>query len=213
MTPSRVSRFAASLIVGIAVFAVTDVRAQSRDGSALIEKLRNLQLDQLGNPQIKSDSIPPVLSTPDAPHRLLIIPVEYPNLGFDRFRGDASADDLNRQYLADLLFSTDLETPREGTLTHYYYHQSKGRYYVTGEVLPTVTVAEASEYYGKPIQNSDGQWRNDVRAELLVEDALTVAYERNPEFPWSEFDTWDPQDFDGDGVYDESDGYIDHFVL
>jgi M6 family metalloprotease-like protein len=210
---SRVNRFAVSLMAGIAIFGVSSVRAQTREGLEMIEKLKNLQLDQLGNPQIKSDSIPPVLSTPDAPHRLLIIPVRYANLGFDRFRGESEADDLNRQYLLDLLFSDDLGAPREGTLTHYYHHQSKGRFYVTGEVLPMVTVADASERYGKPLQNSDGQWRNDVGAESLVEDALALAYERNPGFPWEDFDVWDAQDFDGDGVYAESDGYIDHFVL
>jgi len=199
--------------VGISVLCAVGSLAQSREGLEMIEKLRNLQLDQLGNPQIKSDAIPPVLSTAQDPHKLLIIPVEYSNVGFDRFSGESDADEQNRRYLNDLLFSDDLLSPEAGTLSHYYYHQSKGRFYVTGEVFPMVTVAESSEYYGKPIQNSDGQWRNDVRPELLVEDALQIAYQQNPDFPWEEFDVWDPQDFDGDGVHSESDGYIDHFVV
>src|SRR5690606_11223438 len=95
----------------------------------------------------------------------------------------------------------------------YYWHQSKGRFHVTGEVLPIVQVDKPSDYYGRPIQNSDGQWRNDVRPEELVSDALGQAYEQNPDFPWHDFDVWDPMDYDGDGVYDEADGYIDHFVL
>ena len=201
------------LILGIAVVCAPRLPAQSTQGLEMIEKLRNLQLDQLGNPQIKSDAIPPVLSTAERPHKMLIIPVQYSNLRFDRFSGGENADEQNRRYLRDLLFSDNLRFPKEETLTHYYYHQSKGRFYVTGEVFPMVTVAEPSEYYGKPIQNSDGQWRNDVGPEILVEDALAVAYEQNPGFPWEDFDVWDPQDFDGDGVYDESDGYIDHFVL
>jgi bacillopeptidase F (M6 metalloprotease family) len=210
---ARANRVLVCVAAGIAVLCAGDVRAQTREGLEMIETLKNLQLDQLGNPQIKSDAIPPALSTPDAPHKLLIIPVRYSNLGFDRFRGDPNADELNRRYLAELLFSDDLAAPRDGTLTHYYRHQSKGRFHVTGEVLPIVTVAEASDYYGTPIQNSDGQWRSDVRAELLVEDALTLAFQRNPGFPWDDFDVWDPQDFDGDGVHAESDGYLDHFVL
>lgn len=206
----RVRRLAVS-----AVFAagVSSASAQTPEGLEMIEKLRNLQLDQLGNPQIKSDAIPPVLSTQERPHRMLIIPVQYSNLTFDRFRGEDDADERNRRYLQDLLFSDNLRFPREATLTHYYNHQSKGRFHVTGEVFPIVTVAETSEHYGKPIQNLDGQWRNDVGPELLVEDALALAYDQNPEFPWEDFDVWDPQDYDGDGVFDEADGYIDHFVL
>ncbi len=188
-------------------------RAQSPDSLAMIEKLRTLELDQLGNPQIKTDAIHPVRSTADAPHRILIIPVQYSDVGFDRFRGEPDAAEQNRAYLQRLLFSDDLAAPRPGTLTHYYYHQSRGRYAVTGDVLAPVTVAHPSDYYGRPIQNSDGQWRNDVRAEALVEDALAAAFARAPDFPWERFDVWDPQDYDGDGVYDEPDGYIDHFVL
>ena len=179
----------------------------------MIEHLRQLQLDRLGNPQIKSDAVHPVRSSADKPHRMLIIPVEYANVGFDRFKGEADAAEKNRAYFQNLLFSTDLRTPRVDTLTHYYYHQSKGRYVVTGEVLPVVKVSQPSDYYGRPIQNSDGQWRSDVRAETLVEHALEAAYTRNPSFHWQDFDVFDPADYDGDGNYDEADGYIDHFVL
>ena len=210
---SSVKRFGWLWVVGIVCVCAERPLAQSAEGLDMIEKLRNLELDQLGNPQIKSDAIPAVLSTADTPHRLLIIPVEYANIGFDRFRDAPDAAEKNRAYLRQLLFSEDLRSPRAGTLTHYFYHQSKGRFAVTGEVFPVVTVAETSDYYGRPIQNSDGQWRNDVRAETLVEDALAAAYAQAPEFPWDDFDVWDPQDYDGDGVYAESDGYIDHFVL
>lgn len=193
--------------------AASPLGAQTPESLAMIDKLRNLQFDQLGSPQIRTDAIPPVLSTPENPHRLLIIPVEYANRGFDRFQGEEDARERNRHYLQELLFSQDLEQPREETLTHYYHHQSKGRFLVTGEVLPVVQVEHPSDYYGRPIQNSDGQWRNDVRPEELVQDALQAAYAANPDFPWEDFDVWDPMDYDGDGVLDEPDGYIDHFVL
>lgn len=208
-----VSRFSRLLVTTMLLTCAAHATAQSQESMAMIEKLRRLQLDQLGNPQIKSDAIPPVRSTIDRPHRMLIIPVEYANVGFDRFKGEADAAEKNRAYLQNLLFAPDLRAPRESTLTHYFHHQSKGRYYVTGEVLPVVKVPESSDFYGRPIQNSDGQWRDDVRAELLVEHALQAAYKQNPAFPWHDFDVWDPQDYDGDGVFAESDGYIDHFVL
>ena len=198
----------------VMVFGTTaTLDAQSPESLAMIEKLRTLRLDELGNPYIKSDAIPPVLSTADAPHRMLIIPVEYANIGFDRFAGEPDADERNRAYLQNLLFAEDVAAPDPGTLSHYYFHQSRGRYYVTGEVLPIVQVDKPSDYYGRPIQNSDGQWRNDVRAEELVADALAAAHARDPDFPWAQFDVWDPQDYDGDGMLAEPDGYIDHFVL
>ncbi len=179
----------------------------------MIGHLANFELDELGNPQIKSDAIAPVFSSADKPHRMLIIPVQYANQGFDRFAGEASAAVKNQAYFDELLFSSDLNNPEPGTLSHYFYHQSKGQYVVTGEIFPMVTVDQPSDYYGSPVQNSDGQWRNDSRAEILVEDVLLKAYEQEPDFAWEDFDVWDPMDYDGDGVYNERDGYIDHFVL
>ena len=199
-----------SLCVAI---APTGAQAQLPEKMAMMEKLAQFRFDQLGNPQIKGDAVHPVLSTPERPHRMLIIPVQYNDRGFDRFADQSNAPALNRDYFRSLLFSENLVQPQEKTLTHYYWHQSKGRYSVTGEVLTPVTVDKPSEYYGVPIQNSDGRWRNDARAELLVEDALAAAVKENPDFPWDEFDVWDPLDYDGDGVFDEADGYIDHFVL
>lgn len=187
--------------------------AQSPESLAMMEKLAQFRFEELGNPQIKSDAVPPVLSSAERPHRMLIIPVQYANRAFDRFADEPDAAERNRAYLQELLFSEDLENPREKTLTHYYWHQSKGQYVVTGTVLRPVTVAQPSDYYGVPIQNSDGAWRNDARAEALVEDALAAAVAANPDFRWEDFDVWDPLDYDGDGVYDEADGYIDHFVL
>lgn len=187
--------------------------AQTPESLEMIHKLKQLQLDRLGNPQIKSDAIPPVLSSVEQPHKILVLPVEYADRGFDRFKGEPGAAEKNRRYLKRLLFSENLRKPREETLSHYYFHQSKGRYLVSGEVLPIVKVTQSSAYYGKPIQNSDGQWRNDTQPEQLVEDVLRQAYQENPDFPWQDYDVWDPQDYDGDKVYAEADGYIDHFVL
>jgi hypothetical protein len=46
-----------------------------------------------------------------------------------------------------------------------------------------------------------------------VEHALAAASKANPAFPWKDFDVFDPQDYDGDRVHNEPDGYVDHFVL
>ena len=36
---------------------------------------------------------------------------------------------------------------------------------------------------------------------------LRAAYEAEPDFPWHDYDIWDPQDFDGDGI---EDGEVSH---
>jgi immune inhibitor A len=68
-------------------------------------------------------------------------------------------------------------------------------------------------HYGRPIQNSDGTWRRDERSDDLVVEALQAAFAAEPDFPWQNYDQWDPKDFDADGNRDEPDGYLDHFVL
>ncbi|MBV1907312.1 MAG: immune inhibitor A [Pseudomonadales bacterium] len=187
--------------------------SQAMDSSEIVQRLSNLQFGQLGSPQVRSDTIHPVYSDKDRPHKLLIIPVQYVDQKFDRFNDEPNGDKKNQRYLEKLLFSKNLEKPEPKTLTHYYYHQSKGRYYVTGKVFPVITVQHTSSYYGKPLQNSDGQWRNDTDTQLLVEHAMAAALQKEPDFPWEDFDNWDPMDYDGDGKFDEADGYVDHFVL
>lgn len=203
-----------ALAGGAAATAATDATdTRAADSATMIDKLAGLQFDQLGHPQIKSDSIKPVLASPERPHRLLILPVQFSDTGYDRFAGDPQQDSKNKDYFQDLLFAGGVEQPRPGTLSHYYWHQSRGRYNITGDIVPVVLLDHPLSYYGRPVQNSDGSWRNDERATGLVIDALQAAYQADPDFPWQDYDLWDPTDFDGDGVRDEPDGYLDHFIM
>ncbi|HCE02117.1 MAG TPA: peptidase, partial [Acidobacteria bacterium] len=164
----------------------------------MVESLAQFRFDQLGHPQIKSDSIKPVLAPRTRPHRLLILPVRFADTGYDRFASDPAQDDKNRAYFQDLLFAGGPEDPEPGTLSHYYWHQSRGRYNVTGDIFPVVELEQPLHHYGRPVQNSDGSWRNDERASELVIDALQAATTAEPDFPWQDYDLWDPQDFDED---------------
>lgn len=187
------------------------------ESARLVENLSSLHFDRLGHPQIKTDAIQPVLANAERPHRLLVIPIEFPELGYDRFAGETDANQKNRDYLQKLLFGgsrkTVMQDPKPNTLTHYYRHQSKGRYNITGEVLPIVKVPRPLSYYGRPVQSADGSWRQDNETNQLVVDSLKAAYHDNPEFPWQDYDIWDPNDFDGDGNRDEADGYLDHLII
>lgn len=183
------------------------------DATDIVKNLASLQFDKLGQPQIKSDSIKPVLADADRPHRLLILPITFTDIGFDRFAGEPDQETKNRDYLQRLLFEGGPEQPVPGTLSDYYRHQSRGRYNVTGDIVATVHLPNPLQYYGRPIQNNDGSWRSDMRTEQLVEQALLSAFRNEPDFPWQRYDQWDPHDFDGDGNRNEPDGYLDHVVL
>jgi M6 family metalloprotease-like protein len=181
--------------------------------ASMVDNLAAFRFDKLGYPQIQFDAIKPVLATPERPHRLLILPIEFSDTSFDRFAGDGRQNERNEAYFRELLFAGDAVKPEAGTLSHYFRHQSRGRYHVAGEVFPTVKLERDLSFYGEPEQSSDGSWRSDKRTRELVEDALRTAVASAPDFPWQDFDLWDPKDFDGDGNRDEGDGYIDRLVL
>ena len=212
----RVTLWFATVLVAGAGFGCVQAAPQTSDqnpAQPMVEALAQFRFDELGHPQIQSDSIKPVLAPKERPHKLLILPVRFADKGYDRFAGDAAQDDKNRAYFQDLLFAGGPADPEPGTLSHYYWHQSRGRYNITGDIFPVVELERPLHYYGRPVQNSDGTWRNDERATDLVIDALHAAYAAEPDFPWPDYDQWDPQDFDGDGERDEPDGYLDHFIL
>ncbi|TGD75348.1 M6 family metalloprotease domain-containing protein [Mangrovimicrobium sediminis] len=179
----------------------------------MVDNLAALRFDALGHPQIQSDSIHPVSAPASRPHRLLIMPVRFSDKGYDRFAGDPEQDVKNRAWFQDLLFAGGVENASEDTLTHYYQHQSRGRYNITGDIFPVVQLEKPLHYYGRPVQSGNGEWRNDENTQDLVVDAIAAAFEAHPDFPWADYDQWDPADFDGDGNRDEPDGYIDHFVM
>lgn len=200
-------------LLPIVVFACGAGAAPDNASQQLVDQLADFRFDQLGHPQIQSDSIQPVLATAGRPHKLLVLPVRFADTGYDRFAGDPDQDEKNRRYFQQLLFAGGARSPASGTLSHYYRHQSRGQYNITGELLPVVQLQQPLHYYGRPVQSSDGSWRNDENASALVVDALQAAYRENPEFPWGDYDRWDPHDFDGDGNREEADGYLDHFIL
>jgi immune inhibitor A len=136
----------------------------NNDAQRMVDLLADFRFDQLGHPQIKSDSIRPVLASSERPHKLLVLPVRFSNTDFDRFRGDAAQDAKNRDYFQELLFAGGVANPEPATLSHYYRHQSRGLYNITGSIFPVVEMSKPQQYYGRPVQASDGSWRNDERS-------------------------------------------------
>lgn len=116
--------------------------------------------------------------------------------------------DFNRAHYMNLMFGAG-ESFRD-----FYLKQSQGRFLATGDVSDWVKVPYNEARYGSPkISESDGYWN-------FVKDTATAWYDSQKAMGKSDaqiktylaqFDKVDRYDYDGDGVYLERDGYIDHF--
>ncbi|MEJ1089803.1 immune inhibitor A domain-containing protein [Microbacterium sp. Mu-80] len=113
------------------------------------------------------------------------------------------------------------------TMKNMYEEMSRGAYTVTGEATDWVTVPHSEAYYGAtvchlndageyeagPMQDMQGHPDNPLGPGQLPIDAVNALAEQQPDFPWADYDIEDQGDRDGDGVFDEPDGVIDHVVL
>ena len=152
----------------------------------------------------------------------------------DRTRDNSTGwqSDYNREYFQNLYFG---EGGPEGagaaqeSVREYYERQSSGRYSIDGTVTDWVRVPFNEARYGR---SSDDPTNGDDPAVCsghvcsntwsLVKDAVNQWYADqlatgksaaavNAEL--ATFDQWDRYDVDGDGNFNEPDGYIDHFQI
>jgi immune inhibitor A len=123
--------------------------------------------------------------------------------------------DYNRQHYQDLYFGDG------NSVKKYYEKQSSGRYSVDGEVTEWVKVKYNEARYGRSngypcggnvcsntwalIQDAVNQWVADQKAAGRTTAEIAADLKS--------FDQWDRYDFDGDGNFNEPDGYIDHFQI
>jgi immune inhibitor A len=124
--------------------------------------------------------------------------------------------DYDRQHYQDLYFG-----PGENSVASYYDRQSSGRYTVTGEVTDWVKVRYNEARYGRSdgfpcasnvclntwdlVRDAVNKWVADRKAA----GASTAAIRSE----LATFDRWDRYDHDGDGDFNEPDGYLDHFQI
>lgn len=116
-------------------------------------------------------------------------------------------EDFNRDHFMEMLFS---EEPGAISMRNFYIEQSSNRYTVHGDVTDWVPVPGNAAQYGQAFSDT---W-------FFVRDSINAWYQsqldagKTPEEIdnyLSQFDVWDRYDYDGDGNFDEPDGYIDHF--
>lgn len=111
-------------------------------------------------------------------------------------------------YLAMLLD----RTPGANSMGNYYLEQSSGRFTVAGDVTDWVTVPGVAADYDYP-QKGTAVWnfiKDSVNAWYDSQIAAGQTLAEINEY-LSQFDKWDRYDYDGDGNFNEPDGYIDTF--
>ncbi len=116
--------------------------------------------------------------------------------------------DFNRDYYMNMLFN---EAPGANSMRNFYIENSSNRYTVNGDVTEWIPVpGDHTVYDDNPDSNV---W-------FFLEDIVNGWYDsqiaagKTPadiDDYLARFDVWDRYDYDGDGEFDEPDGYIDTF--
>src|SRR6478735_4012777 len=116
--------------------------------------------------------------------------------------------DFSQKYFNDLLFSGKKNAI---SMRNFYLEQSSGRYTVNGTVENYVTVPYNEARYGT---NLCGDIVCSTVWSFVNDEADAFAAGKTPaqlNAYLAQFDKWDRYDADGDGNFNEPDGYIDHF--
>jgi len=121
-------------------------------------------------------------------------------------------EDFNRDHYMEMLFA---EGEDVNSMRQFYIENSSNRYAVYGDVTDWATAPGDACTYDDDIGHPDGGnavWyflRDTVNAWYQNElDAGKTPAQINDYL--SQFDIWDRYDWDGDGNFNEPDGYIDH---
>jgi immune inhibitor A len=116
--------------------------------------------------------------------------------------------DFNRGYYMDMLFN---DAPGANSMRNFYIEQSSNRYTVHGDVTDWIPVpGDHTVYDDNPDSNVWFFLEDIVNGWYDAEIAAGKTPAEVNEY-LSQFDVWDRYDYDGDGNFDEPDGYIDTF--
>jgi immune inhibitor A len=119
--------------------------------------------------------------------------------------------DFDRDYFMDILFS---EGASANSMRQFYIEQSSNRYAVYGDVTDWSLAPNDACTYDDDITLPSGNavWLFLIDTTRSWYDAQIAAGKTPAEIDayLSGFDTWDRYDWDGDGNFNEPDGYIDH---
>ncbi|MFC9951809.1 immune inhibitor A domain-containing protein [Streptomyces prasinus] len=135
---------------------------------------------------------------------------------------DRSADnstawqaDYDQKHFEDMYFGTGKGVESVKT---YFEKQSSGRYSVEGQVSDWVKVPYNEARYGNNAcgdSTCSSVWNvvSDGLNAWVAQQKAAGATDAEIKANVAKFDEWDRYDFDGDGDFNEPDGYIDHFQV
>ena len=121
--------------------------------------------------------------------------------------------DFSQSYYQNLLFNKS----QHPSMANWYLEQSYGRFSVNGYVsdwlqVPNNEAAYGSNYCGDIVCTRDiGRFLVDQAQAWCDEQTRAGKSQADIDAFLSQFDVWDRYDYDGDGNFNEPDGYIDHF--
>ncbi len=117
-------------------------------------------------------------------------------------------EDFNRDYYLDMLFA---EGDDVNSMRQFYIENSSNRYAVYGDVTDWALAPNGACTYDDDL-GGQAVWQFLIDTTESWYDAQIAAGKTPAEIDTylSQFDVWDRYDWDGDGIFDEPDGYIDH---
>jgi immune inhibitor A len=124
--------------------------------------------------------------------------------------------DVSPQHFRDMLFTEGGGSYGLPSMRDFYLQQSSGRFTWTGQVANWVPIEGTAADYGAN-SRTDGDGSDNANGVVYrIVDASLKAIAASGNYAGlnlSVADQVDRYDCDGDGVYYEADGYIDHFGL
>ncbi|WP_203785311.1 immune inhibitor A domain-containing protein [Paractinoplanes rishiriensis] len=208
---------------GSSVLKVGHTRGGKRGGKDQYVELSRERTDRIfvilaefGNerhpdyPDIDYDPDTPGPSTWEGPLHNAIPQPDRTKDNSTNWRADYSAD-----YYQDLYFGTGKNVESVKT---YFETQSSGRYTVDGQVTDWVKVNYNEARYGRDLcgsSNCSNVWElvKDAANKWVADQLAAGRTLAEVTADVKSFDQYDRYDFDGDGNFNESDGYIDHFQI
>ena len=143
------------------------------------------------------------------------LPGEFADLTHNQIPDDRSVDnstiwrpDFNRAYYMDMLFNS---APGANSMRNFYIEQSSGRFAVNGDVSDWVPVPGNGATYDDDL-GGPAVWQFLIDStSAWYEEQLATKTPAQIDAWLSQFDKRDRYDFDGDGDFNEPDGYMDTF--
>ncbi|QDN98688.1 M6 family metalloprotease domain-containing protein [Streptomyces sp. S1A1-8] len=192
-----------------------DAKVQDRNGSQVVKLKGKNKYVELGRE--KTDKIFTILvefgDQVDSRYGGTAGPLHNQIAAPDRTKDNSTAwqADYNQAHFQDLYFGTGKNTE---SLKKYYEKQSSGRYSVDGEVTDWVKVPYNEARYGSN-KASTGAWYavQDGVTAWVADQKAAGRSDADIKADLAKYDQWDRYDYDGDGNFNEPDGYIDHFQI